>query len=67
MFEQFMQMGGPAAFALTAAFAGPTIVLIVAIVNRTIRRGQDADHVLKLREQADKARQIEAPKRRPEV
>jgi len=58
MFHEFMQMGSPAAFAIMAICAGPAVILIVAIVNRTVQRGQQLDHSLKLQQAADMAKQI---------
>jgi len=58
MFHDFMQMGGPAAFAIFTLGAGPAVVLIVLIVNRTIQRGQQLKQELDLQQQAYNAKQI---------
>jgi hypothetical protein len=59
MFQEFMQMGAPAALVLAVGLGGIGVVLVTAIVNRTIRRNQEQDHQLKRLEAIAKARVVE--------
>lgn len=62
MFAQFMQMGGPAAFAILSIVFAPIALYLVVGVNRNFKRGQEIDYQLKLQDKAHQARQIEAKK-----
>jgi heme exporter protein D len=64
MFQEFMQMGGPAAFAITAFCLAPVAIYAIGSVRRTIQRKQQLTHELNLQDRASKAKQIETSPRR---
>lgn len=59
MFEQFMQMNAPAAFAILFILGAPVSIIGILVINRNVRRSQEIDYELKREQAAYAAKQID--------